>query len=155
MIASHQRLFWLNLSIYFVLFTFFGISIPYLWVRIQYLDLILARIRLRFFKSYGAHHANAGSNEIWFWTAYSASWTGYDSFIYLSAIQVVLPSFHFTSIHQPFVVGRRRFTPCALVENASCILTWFPSHRCSAISSKRTWRFPFLSTWAKCFQRLS
>ena len=75
-IESHHRVLPFFLSIVLAWLKLLGISIPYLWVRTQYFDLTLEMIWLRFFNTYGAHYAYAGSNKIRFSTAYSADWTG-------------------------------------------------------------------------------
>jgi len=55
----------------------------------------------------GVHHANAGSRDIWFCTEYSATWTGYASFISFNSTQVVLLSFHCTRLVNIAVASRR------------------------------------------------
>ena len=79
-IASHHRVSPIYLSIWIASFNVFAMRILYSCVLFQYLLAVLDIIWSRFFNTCLVHQENAGSSEILFWTAYSESWIGYDSF---------------------------------------------------------------------------
>jgi hypothetical protein len=120
-IASHQRLLPFCLSIAIACSADFGIRIPNLCVRCQYLDLNLDRILLRFLITFPTYQAKAGSSSIWLEIAYSATRTGYERFASFRATQLVLPSFHWHNICHPCVVWRLLLTPFFIIMKASSL----------------------------------
>ena len=118
--------------------TVFGTRIPYLYVLSQCL-WVFEMMRSRFHNTDLTHHAKAGSSDSMFSTVYSASWTGYESFISFIFFHVVLPSFHLSFTSQPFVVITRSCVPIDVVTNASCCSTCVPSVLTYTIFVKKYW----------------
>ena len=134
MIAYHHKVSPLSLSIRMASSTALGTRIPYLWVLSQYL-CIFKMMRSLFSHTNFTHHTKAGSSHILFSTAYSSSWTGYESFISFSLFHVVLPSFYLRFTSQVFVVVTRCWVLLDVVMNASCYSTCVPSVLTYMISS--------------------
>ena len=119
-IASHHNVFPFSASRALASAPIFGILIPNLCVFTQYFDLTFAI--MRFLYPQGTHQAKAGSSAILDATVYSATWTGYASFISLRATQVVLPSFCLMRSSHPWVVSFLHLMPLDVVTNASAMV---------------------------------
>ena len=122
MIDSHHKVSPFSFSIRMSSLTVLGMRIPYLWVLSQYLcvfDMMWSRFRNKIL----THHVKDGSSGILFYTAYSVSWSAYESVISFSLFHVVFPSFHLRFTSQPFIVVTWRCVPLGVVTNASCCST--------------------------------
>ena len=103
LIASFQKVFLFLLSVSSACLIAVGISILYLCVAFLVRKLTLAIIPSRFLSVNGTHQIKAGSSCMLRVVTYSATSIGLDYFKYLSDIQVVVPSFHFTRNFHPTV----------------------------------------------------
>ena len=111
-IAFHQRSFPFSLSNARASSTVLGTLIPNLCVSLWYLLLTAAMILCLFFKTWVVHQENAGSSLIPIASAYSATSTGYDSFMSLNLSHEVDFSFHSIQSCHPLVVLCLCVLPC-------------------------------------------
>ena len=103
-IAFHQRSFPFSLSKAKAFYTVLGNLIPNLCVTLWYLLLTAAMILCLFFNTWVVHQENAVSSLIPIASAYSATSTGYDSFMSLNLSHDVDLSFDSMQSCHPFVV---------------------------------------------------
>ena len=154
-IASHQLVLWFAWSICLESSTYLGISTPNLWVLIQYLDFIFAMIWFFFLITKWIYQSKTGRLLMTFWIEYSANWTGYNYFMSLRGLQVVIPYFHWSNIPHLFVVWRLQQPPFFEVIYASLIGSSVPLVQWSAMQYNRTCRLPSSSTWENIFSAMA
>ena len=123
-IAFLQRSFPFSLSKVKASSTVLGTLIPNLCVILWYLLLTAAMILCLFFKTWVVHQENEVSSLIPIASAYSATSTGYDSFMSLNLSHEVDLSFHSMQSYHPLVVFSLYVLPFNVIYWLSLKTAW-------------------------------